>query len=46
MIEVYFKCQCGEPVLAMLHKHEDSDMAICECGRRYKVYKPIIEEVK
>jgi transcription elongation factor Elf1 len=47
LLEVYFKCECGEPVLAMIHKHESEDMAIClECGRRYKVYKPKIEEIK
>jgi hypothetical protein len=45
MTEVGFKCKCGEPVLAMIHRTEEYDEAVClECGRKYKVYRPVIEE--
>jgi DNA-directed RNA polymerase subunit RPC12/RpoP len=48
-IEVVFPCsQCGEEVMAIIHTHENYDgEVVCEeCGRRYRVYKPRIEEMK
>lgn len=48
IIEIAFPCsKCGSETICLIHTHEQYDETECwECGAKYKVYKPIIEEVK